>query len=182
MSGWRPTTSSSPSATSSGPITKPGTDIQPVLVAQFHPLEDALAAMGMTVSPMVELEADDALASAAHLASGNARVEKVSIWTPDKDLAQCIRGDRVVQVEPSSEDDSRRARACATQFGVGPISIPDFLALVGDAADELPGHPRDWSGHSGKALEPSMARSRISRRASSGKPSTARSCSRHWPP
>src|SRR5688572_18289431 len=72
--------------------------IEPALFAQFHPLEDALAAMGITVWPMVELEADDALASAAHLAAADARVEKVCIWTPDKDLAQCVQGDRVVQV------------------------------------------------------------------------------------
>src|SRR5881409_323613 len=78
---------------------KTGDGIEPALFAQFHPLEEALVAMGITVWPMIELEADDALASAAHLAAGDARVEKVSIWTPDKDLAQCVSGDRVVQVD-----------------------------------------------------------------------------------
>src|SRR5512138_377938 len=76
---------------------KTGEGIEPALRAQFHPLEEALAAMGVAVWPMTELEADDALASAAHLAAADARVEKVSIWTPDKDLAQCVVGERVVQ-------------------------------------------------------------------------------------
>src|SRR5712671_6028484 len=78
---------------------KTGEGMEPALLAQFHPLEQALAAMGVAVWPMVELEADDALASAAHLAGDEDRVEKVSIWTPDKDLAQCVRGDRVVQMD-----------------------------------------------------------------------------------
>src|SRR6185312_7300267 len=77
--------------------------IEPALFAQFHPLEEALAAMGVTVWPMIELEADDALASAAHLASLDATVEKVCIWTPDKDLSQCVRGERVVQVDRRSQ-------------------------------------------------------------------------------
>ena len=78
---------------------KTGEGIEPALLAQFHPLEDALAAMGVAVWPMTELEADDALASAARIASADERVQKVCIWTPDKDLAQCVRGDRVVQVD-----------------------------------------------------------------------------------
>ena len=78
---------------------KTGAGIEPALRDQFHPLEEALAAMGVVVWPMVELEADDALASAARIASEDQRVEKICIWTPDKDLAQCVRGDRVVQVD-----------------------------------------------------------------------------------
>src|SRR5258708_4027175 len=78
---------------------KTGAGIEPALFAQFHPLEEALGAMGIVVWPMIELEADDALASAAHLASGNENVQKVAIWTPDKDLAQCVRGTRVVQID-----------------------------------------------------------------------------------
>src|SRR5512132_776320 len=81
------------------PEYKTGEGIEPVLLAQFHPLEEALAAMGVTVWPMIELEADDALASAARIASKDRRVEKICIWTPDKDLAQCVRGDRVVQID-----------------------------------------------------------------------------------
>jgi len=117
---------------------KTGEGIEPVLVAQFHPLEEALAAMGVAVWPMVELEADDALASAAHLASGDARVQKVSIWTPDKDLAQCVRGDRVVQVDRRAKK-IRDEHGVREKFGVGPLLIPDLLALVGDTADGYPG-------------------------------------------
>jgi 5'-3' exonuclease len=112
--------------------------VEPALLAQFHPLEDALAAMGVTVWPMSELEADDALASAAYLAAADARVEKVCIWTPDKDLAQCVRGERVVQMD-------RRANklldetAVRVKYGVEPLRIPDLLALVGDSADGYPG-------------------------------------------
>ena len=112
--------------------------MEPALLAQFHPLEEALGAMGVAVWPMVELEADDALASAARLSSGNRRVAKVSIWTPDKDLAQCVSGERVVQVDRRSgrvlDEDGVRAK-----FGVEPARIPDFLALTGDAADGYPG-------------------------------------------
>jgi 5'-3' exonuclease len=120
---------------------KTGAGIEPALRAQFHPLEDALGAMGIAVWPMVELEADDALASAAFLASRDPRVQKVSIWTPDKDLAQCVRGDRVVQIDRRQRKvlDEEAVRA---KFGVGPALIPDFLALVGDAADGYPGVPR----------------------------------------
>jgi 5'-3' exonuclease len=120
---------------------KTGEGIEQALWAQFHPLEEALSAMGIAVWPMVELEADDALASAAHLAACDANVEKVTIWTPDKDLAQCVRGDRVVQVDRRRQKifDEDRVRE---KFGVGPALIPDFLALVGDAADGYPGVAR----------------------------------------
>jgi 5'-3' exonuclease len=114
--------------------------MEPGLLAQFHPLEDALAAMGVTVWPMVELEADDALASAARLAAADGRVEKVCIWTPDKDLAQCVVDDRVVQVDRRSGY-IRDASGVREKFGVAPALIPDYLALVGDAADGYPGIP-----------------------------------------
>ena len=119
---------------------KTGDGIEPALFAQFHPLEEALAAMGVAVWPMVELEADDALASATRLASEDPRVDKVCIWTPDKDLAQCVCDDRVVQIDRRSKKilDSTGVRA---KFGVEPALIPDFLALVGDAADGYPGIP-----------------------------------------
>jgi 5'-3' exonuclease len=117
---------------------KTGEGIEPALLAQFHPLERALAAMGVTVWPMTELEADDALASAAHLASLEERVDKVSIWTPDKDLAQCVSGDRVVQVDRRAKK-IYDASAVREKFGVDPIFIPDLLALVGDSADGYPG-------------------------------------------
>jgi len=119
---------------------KTGEGIEPALRAQFHPLEEALAAMGVAVWPMIELEADDALASAARIASGDGRVEKVCIWTPDKDLAQCVQGDRVVQVDRVSRK-IRDAAGVRTKFGVTPDRIPDFLALVGDTADGYPGIP-----------------------------------------
>lgn len=112
--------------------------IEPALLAQFHPLEEALAAMGVAVWPMIELEADDALASAARIASADERVQKVCIWTPDKDLAQCVYSDRVVQVDRRAKK-IRDASAVREKFGVEPILIPDFLALVGDAADGYPG-------------------------------------------
>lgn len=117
---------------------KTGDGMEPALLAQFHPLEDALAAMGVVVWPMTELEADDALASAAQIASANKRVQKVCIWTPDKDLAQCVREDRVVQIDRRSQK-IRNAAAVREKFGVPPALIPDFLALVGDAADGYPG-------------------------------------------
>jgi 5'-3' exonuclease len=117
---------------------KTGDGIEPALFAQFHPLEDALAAMGVAVWPMVELEADDALASAARFASEDERVQKVCIWTPDKDLAQCVRGERVVQVDRKTKV-IRNAQGVREKFGVAPHLIPDFLALVGDAADGYPG-------------------------------------------
>ena len=117
---------------------KTGEGIEPALHAQFHPLEEMLASMGVAVWPMVELEADDGLASAAHLAALDPRVEKVSIWTPDKDLAQCVVGDRVVQVDRRSGQ-VRNADVIKTKYGVAPEHIPDYLALVGDTADGYPG-------------------------------------------
>ena len=117
---------------------KTGEGIEPALLAQFHPLEEGLAAMGVVVWPMRELEADDALASAAHLAAADPAVDKVLVWTPDKDLAQCVRGDRVVQVDRRANK-IRTARDIEDKFGVRPGLIPDYLALVGDAADGYPG-------------------------------------------
>ena len=119
---------------------KTGIGIDRALLAQFHPLEEALVAMGVAVWPMTELEADDALASAAESAAADEGVQKVCIWTPDKDLAQCVRGDRVVQVDRRSMK-IRNAQGVREKFGVGPDLIPDFLALVGDAADGYPGIP-----------------------------------------
>jgi len=120
---------------------KTGLGIEPALYAQFVPLEEALVAMGVATWPMVELEADDALASAACIAVQNPVVEKVCIWTPDKDLAQCVSGARVVQVDRRSGQirDDAGVRA---KFGVAPSHIPDYLALVGDAADGYPGIPK----------------------------------------
>ena len=117
---------------------KTGAGIEPALLAQFHPLEQALAAIGVVVWPMIELEADDALASAARGADEDARVDKVLIWTPDKDLAQCVRDDRVLQVDRKGRK-VRDAAAVQEKFGVPPALIPDFLALVGDVADGYPG-------------------------------------------
>jgi 5'-3' exonuclease len=117
---------------------KTGAGIEPALLAQFHPLEEALGAMGVVVWPMIELEADDALASAAHIASKDKKIEKVAIWTPDKDLAQCVRGTRVVQIDGRRKT-IRDAAATREKFGVDPPLIPDLLALVGDAADGYPG-------------------------------------------
>ena len=119
---------------------KTGEGIDRALWAQFHPLEDALAAMGVVVWAMVELEADDALASAAALAAKDDRVEKICIWTPDKDLAQCVVGDRIVQMDRRSGQ-IRDAAAVHAKYGVPPERIPDYLALVGDAADGYPGMP-----------------------------------------
>jgi 5'-3' exonuclease len=119
---------------------KTGAGIERALRAQFEPLEEALAAMGVAVWAMVELEADDALASAAHLAAQDSRVEKICIWTPDKDLAQCVRGDRVVQIDRKTQQ-IRNAEAVRAKFGVEPMLISDYLALVGDAADGYPGIP-----------------------------------------
>jgi len=120
---------------------KTSAGMERALLAQFHPLEDALVAMGVVTWPMVELEADDALASAADLAARDSRVEKVCIWTPDKDLSQCVVGERVVQVDRRSGQirDDAGVRA---KFGVAPALIPDYLALVGDAADGYPGIPK----------------------------------------
>lgn len=117
---------------------KTGAGIEPALRSQFQPLEEALEAMGVAVWAMIELEADDALASAAFLAARDDRVEKVCIWTPDKDLAQCVVDDRVVQVDRRSNQ-IRDEAAIRVKFGVSPALIPDYLALVGDAADGYPG-------------------------------------------
>jgi len=117
---------------------KTGDGIEPALLAQFEPLEEALGAMGTVVWPMIELEADDALASAATIASRDSRVEKVCIWTPDKDLGQCVLDDRIVQVDRKNKT-IRNAEGVKAKFGVVPALIPDYLALVGDSADGYPG-------------------------------------------
>jgi 5'-3' exonuclease len=129
---------------------KTGAGIDPALRSQFVPLEEALAAAGIVVWPMVEFEADDALAAAAAKAARDPRVERVIICTPDKDLAQCVRGTRVVQL-------NRRTKVILDEpgvirkFGVRPESIPDYLALVGDAADGYPGLP-GWGAKSTAAV------------------------------
>jgi 5'-3' exonuclease len=120
------------------PSYKTGEGIDPALHLQFEPLEEALAAMGVKMWPMIDLEADDALASAAAFCDADSRVETVCIWTPDKDLSQCVRGERVVQVDRNSGA-IRDALGVAAKFGVVPALIPDYLALVGDAADGYPG-------------------------------------------
>ena len=117
---------------------KTGAGIERALKAQFIPLEESLLAMGVVVWPMVDLEADDALASAAFLAAQDERVEKICIWTPDKDLAQCVVDERVVQVDRRGNA-IRGAEAVRAKFGVAPQFIPDYLALVGDSADGFPG-------------------------------------------
>jgi len=117
---------------------KTSAGIERALLAQFHPLEEALLAMGVAVWPMIELEADDALASAAHLSALDESVEKICIWTPDKDLAQCVVGDHIVQVD-GRRNVIRDENGVREKFGVAPKFIPDYLALVGDAADGYPG-------------------------------------------
>jgi 5'-3' exonuclease len=117
---------------------KTGDGVDPMLKRQFQPLEDALVAMGVATWPMVELEADDALASAAHYASQQKRVHRVCIWTPDKDLAQSVVGERVVQIARRTNE-VRDEDGVVTKFGVPPTQIPDYLALVGDSADGYPG-------------------------------------------
>jgi len=129
---------------------KTGEGIEPDLLAQFTLLEEVLSSAGVVVWPMVEFEADDALAAAAVASAGDARVERVIICTPDKDLAQCVRGTRIVQL-------NRRTRLIRDEpgvikkFGVSPESIPDYLALVGDAADGYPGLP-GWGAKSSAAV------------------------------
>src|SRR5262249_47835944 len=125
---------------------KTGEGIDPVLLAQFEPLEDALRALGIVVWAMVEVEADDALAAAAWRASAEGRGGQVSVGTPDKDLAQCVRGDRVVQLDRRSRE-MRNDAGVQQKFGVAPESIPDWLALVGDSADGFPGLP-GWGAKS----------------------------------
>jgi len=124
--------------------------VDPVLLQQFTPLEEAIAALGVTIWPMIEVEADDALAAAAAAADRDTRVEQVIICTPDKDLGQCVRGDRVVQLDRRSGV-TRNEAGVADAFGVGPASIPDYLALVGDSADGLPGLP-GWGAKSASAV------------------------------
>ena len=119
---------------------KTGEGIDPVLYAQFAPLEEALRALGVVVWPMVEFEADDALAAAAVVAAADARVDQVLVCTPDKDLAQCVRGDRIVQLDRRTRE-VRNEAGVRRKFGVSPESIPDWLALVGDSADGYPGLP-----------------------------------------
>jgi 5'-3' exonuclease len=129
---------------------KTGEGVERALLAQFHPLEEALTAFGFAVWPMVELEADDALASAAAAAARTPEVQKVCIWTPDKDLAQCVVGERVVQVDRRGGH-IRDEAAVVAKFGVPPTSIPDYLALVGDSADGYPGIP-GWGAKSAASV------------------------------
>ena len=119
---------------------KTGEGIDPMLRAQFEPLEDALRALGVVVWPMIEQEADDALATAAAMAAADTRVEQVVVCTPDKDLAQCVSGTRVVQLD-RRRGEQRDEAGVRAKFGVPPASIPDWLALVGDSADGYPGLP-----------------------------------------
>ena len=125
---------------------KTGEGIDPMLAAQFEPLEDALSALGVRVWPMVEFEADDALGAAATVAVSDPRVSQVVVCSPDKDLAQCVRGDRVVQLDRRTRE-VRDEAGVRQKFGVAPASIPDWLALVGDSADGYPGLP-GWGAKS----------------------------------
>jgi 5'-3' exonuclease len=129
---------------------KTGEGIDPALSAQFHPLEDALRGLGVVVWPMVEFEADDALAAAAVMAAEDPRVDQVMVCTPDKDLAQCVRGDRIVQLDRRTRE-VRNEEGVRRKFGVPPTSIPDWLALVGDSADGYPGLP-GWGARSAAAV------------------------------
>jgi 5'-3' exonuclease len=129
---------------------KTGAGIDPPLLAQFPLLEEALTALGVTVWPMVEFEADDALAAAAEAAARDPRVERVFVCTPDKDLAQSVRGTRVVQMDRRARTIRDEAGVVA-RFGVGPASIPDYLALVGDTSDGYPGLP-GWGAKSAAAV------------------------------
>jgi 5'-3' exonuclease len=129
---------------------KTGEGLDPLLLGQFEPLEEALGALGVVTWPMVEFEADDALAAAAASASADARVEQVVLCTPDKDLAQCVRGDRVVQLDRRTRE-MRDEAGVRRRFGVPPTSIPDWLALVGDSADGYPGLP-GWGARSAAAV------------------------------
>ena len=129
---------------------KTGEGIEPDLLSQFGLLEEALRALGMVVWAMEDYEADDALASAAARAAEDGRVEKVVVCTPDKDLAQCVRGSRVVQLDRRRRIERDEAGVVA-KFGVRPASIPDYLALVGDAADGYPGI-RGWGAKSAAAV------------------------------
>ncbi len=129
---------------------KTGEGVDPDLWSQAWPLETALSALGVVVWPMVELEADDALASGAAVADGDPEVEQVIICTPDKDLGQCVRGTRVVQLD-RRKDNLIDEQGVTAKFGVGPASIPDYLALVGDSADGFPGLA-GWGAKSAAAV------------------------------
>jgi 5'-3' exonuclease len=129
---------------------KTGAGVDPVLRAQFPLLDDGLAALGVTVWPMVEQEADDALAAAAKVAGEDRRVEEVLICTPDKDLAQCVIDRRVVQLDRRKKQVIDEDGVIA-KFGVAPASVPDWLALVGDSADGFPGIP-GWGAKSAAAV------------------------------
>ncbi len=129
---------------------KTGAGVDPALLAQFEPLEEALSALGVAVWPMVEFEADDGLAAGAAKAALDPAVERVMICTPDKDLAQCVRGTRVVQLNRRTNA-IRDEAGVVEKFGVSPPSIPDYLALVGDAADGYPGLP-GWGAKSTAAV------------------------------
>ncbi len=129
---------------------KTGAGIDPALFSQFVPIENALRAMGVVVWPMVEQEADDALAGAARRASEDTRVRRVLICTPDKDLAQCVAGDRIVQLDRRKQE-IRDEKGVWLKFGVAPSSIPDYLALVGDSADGFPGLP-GWGAKSAATI------------------------------
>lgn len=138
------------------PTYKTSAGMPPELLAQFHPLEDAIRSLGVAVFPMVELEADDALATAAVVAAADEAVSQVRIWTPDKDLAQCVQGERIVQVDRRRKTDSGAPTTVdhagvRARFGVDPASIPDYLALVGDSADGFPGLPK-WGAKSAGAV------------------------------
>jgi 5'-3' exonuclease len=132
------------------PHYKTGQGIDPALLSQFALLEEALSALGIAVWPMVEYEADDALAAAAAIAASDPQVERVLICTPDKDLAQCVRGTRVVQLNRRTNL-IRDEEGIVKKFGVPPASIPDYLALVGDAADGYPGL-QGWGAKSSAAV------------------------------
>jgi 5'-3' exonuclease len=129
---------------------KTGEGMDPLLYAQFEPLEEALRALGVVVWAMVEFEADDALAAAAAMAAADPRVEQVVICSPDKDLAQCVRDGRIVQLDRRTRE-VRDEAAVEKKFGVPPASIPDWLALVGDSADGYPGLP-GWGPRSAAAV------------------------------
>jgi len=129
---------------------KTGEGIDPQLAAQFQPLEEALRSLGVTVWPMIEFEADDALAAAAVMAAADDRVDRVIVCTPDKDLAQCVRGDRIVQMDRRTRE-VRDETGVRAKYGVAPASIPDWLALVGDSADGYPGLP-GWGAKSAAAV------------------------------
>jgi 5'-3' exonuclease len=129
---------------------KTGAGIDPDLLAQFPLLEEAMVALGVATWPMIEFEADDALAAAAAAAARDERVERVIICTPDKDLAQCVRGTRVVQMDRRKRT-IRDEPGIVAKFGVTPASIPDYLALVGDSADGYPGLP-GWGAKSTAAV------------------------------